>query len=104
MARAVAPSRPVQAALSTAALVFLGWLCVLATRPSVADRLPTWLRWFGRPGSSTTIAIVVTVIVALCVSSIRSHGARRSSNVPVSVVAGLAATSAVLGFSSFWMR
>jgi hypothetical protein len=102
MARTVAPSRSVQTALSTVALVFLGWLCILAAHPSAADRLPTWLRWFGRPGSATTISIVVALLVALCVLSFRSHSARRSGNVPVVVVAGLAATSAVLGFSSFW--
>jgi hypothetical protein len=102
MRRSAAPSRPVQAALLAVALVFLGWLCILAARPSAADRLPNWLRWFGRPGSATTVAIVVAVIVVLCVLSFRSHSARRSGNVPVVVVAGLAATGAVVGFSSYW--
>jgi len=102
MQRTVAPSRSVRAALSTVAVVFLGWLCILALHPAGADRLPKWLRWFGKPGSSTTIAIVVAVLVALCVLSFRSHRARRSRNVPVGVVAGLAATSAVLGLSSYW--
>jgi hypothetical protein len=102
MRRSAAPSRSVQAALLAVALVFLGWLCILAARPSAADRLPNWLRWFGQPGSATTIAIVVAVIVVLCVLSFRSHSARRSGNVPVVVVAGLAATGAVLGFSSYW--
>jgi hypothetical protein len=102
MRRSAAPSRSVQAALLAVALVFLGWLSLLAARPSAADRLPNWLRWFGRPGSATTIAIVVAVIAVLCVLSFRSHSARRSANVPVVVVAGLAATGAVLGFSSYW--
>ena len=102
MRHSAAPSRSVQAALLAVALVFLGWLSLLAARPSAADRLPNWLRWFGRPGSATTIAIVVAVIAVLCVLSFRSHSARRSGNVPVVVVAGLAATGAVLGFSSYW--
>jgi hypothetical protein len=102
MQRRAAPSRSVQIALSAVALVLLGWLCILAARPSAADWLPKRLTWFGQPGSSTTIAIVVTVIVALCVLSFHSHSARRSRNVPVVVVAGLAATGAVLGFSSYW--
>jgi hypothetical protein len=102
MQRTVAPSRSVQAALLTVALVLLGWLCILAVHPSAADRLPIWLRWFGRPGSATTIAIVAAVLVALCVMSFRSQSARRSGNVPVVVIAGLAATGAVLGFSSYW--
>jgi len=102
MQRTIAPSRSAQAALLAIALVLLGWLCVLAVNPSAGDSLPNWLRWVGRPGSSATIAIVTAVLVALCVLSFRSHSARRSGNVPVVVVAGLAATSAVLGFSSFW--
>ena len=102
MQRTVTPSRTLQTALLTVALVLLGWLCILAARPSTADRLPNWLRWFGRPGSATTIAIVTAVLVALCVMSFRSQSARRSGNVPVVVVAGLAATGAVLGFSSYW--
>jgi hypothetical protein len=102
MASTPGPSRSVQAALLAVAVVLLGWLCVLAANPAVANSLPTWLSWFGRPGSSPTIAIVVTVIVTLCVLAFRSHSARRKGNVPVVVVAGLAATSAVLGFSSYW--
>lgn len=102
MRRSAAPSRSVQTALLAVALVLLGWLSILAARPSAADGLPNWLRWFGRPGSATTIAIVVAVIAVLCVLSFRSHSARRSGNVPVVVVAGLAATGAVLGFSSYW--
>jgi hypothetical protein len=102
MQRSAAPSRSVQAALLAVAVVFLGWLCILAARPSAADWLPTWLRWFGRPGSATTVAIVGAVIAVLCVLSFRSHSARRRGNVPVVVVAGLAATGVVLGFSSYW--
>ncbi|MBV8293824.1 MAG: hypothetical protein JOY55_18810, partial [Mycobacterium sp.] len=102
MPRSAAPSRSVQTALLAVALVFVGWLSIVAARPSAAGWLPTWLRWFGRPGSAPTIAIVVAVIAALCVLSFRSHSARRSGNVPVVVVAGLAATGVVLGFSSYW--
>jgi hypothetical protein len=45
---------------------------------------------------------VVAVLAVLSVLSFRSRSARQSGNVPVAVVAGLAATSAVLGFSSYW--
>ena len=102
MQRTVAPSRSLRATLLAVALILLGWLCLLAANPAAADKLPNWLRWFGRPGSATTIAIVAAVLVALCVMSFRSQSARRSGNVPVVVVAGLAATGAVLGFSSYW--
>ena len=102
MQRTTAPSRSLQAVLLTVALVLLVGLCILAANPTAADKLPIWLRWLGRPGSATTITIVTAVVVALCVLSFRSQSARRSGNVPVVVVAGLAATGAVLGFSSFW--
>jgi hypothetical protein len=102
MQRTAALSRSLQAVLLTVALLLLGWLCILAANPTAADKLPIWLRWFGRPGSATTVAIVTAVLVALCVMSFRSQSARRSGNVPVVVVAGLAATGAVVGFSSYW--
>src|ERR1700679_2546346 len=102
MQRTAGPSRSLQISLLAVALVLLGWLGILAARPASSNWLPIWLRWFGEPGSSTTVAIVTTVIVALCVSSFRSQRARRSGNVPVVVVAGLVATSAVLGLSSYW--
>jgi hypothetical protein len=102
MQRTAGPSRSLQISLLAVALVLLGWLGILAARPASSNWLPIWLRWFGEPGSSTTVAIVATVIVALCVSSFRSQRARRSGNVPVVVVAGLVATSAVLGLSSYW--
>ena len=97
MQRTVAPSRSLRATLLAVALILLGWLCLLAANPAAADKLPNWLRWFGRPGSATTIAIVAAVLVALCVMSFRSQSARRSGNVPVVVVAGCRANDAVDG-------
>jgi len=102
MPRRAAPSRSAQKALLGVALVPAGWLCILAVNPSAAGGVPNWLAWFGRPGSAIPIAIVVVAIVVLCVMSFRSEKARRSRNVPVEVVAGLAATSAVLGLCSYW--
>ena len=102
MQRRAALSRSVQIALLAVALLLLGWLCQVAARPKSAAWLPTWLTWFGSAGSFPTIAIVVTVLVALCVLSFRSHSANRSRNVPVVVVAGLALASVALGLSSFW--
>lgn len=96
------PYRWVRISLSAVALILLAWLCVLAVRPSAADALPTWLNWFGRPGSWPTVTVVVAVLVALCALAFRARGVRRSPNVPIAVVAGLAATGAVLGFSSYW--
>jgi hypothetical protein len=95
-------SRPLEIALLAIALVMIAWLCVVAAVHGADTWLPTQLRWFGGPESTTTIAIVVTVIVALCVLRFRAHNTRQSGNVPVVVVVGLAATSAVLGACSVW--
>jgi hypothetical protein len=89
-------------AVSAAALAPLAYLCVLALRPSAADRLPTWLRWFGEPGSWLTITMVVAVLIVLCVLIFRWHGGRRSANFPITLISGLAATSVVLGLCSYW--
>ncbi|MGA9613474.1 MAG: hypothetical protein WBS15_18425 [Mycobacterium sp.] len=102
MQRTAGPSRSLQIPLLAVALVLLGWLGLLAARPSAAQWLPKWLAWYGEPGSFATLAIALTLIVALCVSSFRSHHARRSRNVPAVVVAGLVATSVALGLSSYW--
>jgi hypothetical protein len=102
MQRTAGPSRSLRVALLAVAVVLLGWLCLLAARPATVDALPHWLRRYSEPGSPLTIAIVSVVLVALCVLSFRSDSARRSRNVPVEVVAGLAATSAVLGLCTFW--
>ena len=58
------------------AVALVGYLSALAVRPSAADGLPTWLRWFGQPGDWPTIAIVVAVLTALSVLSLRSVTAR----------------------------
>ncbi|MGH3969980.1 MAG: hypothetical protein ACRDTV_18130, partial [Mycobacterium sp.] len=102
MHRPVTPVGLLRWAVSAGAVVLLGWLCVLAVRPSAAEVLPDHVRWFGRPGSWQTILLVMAVLVALCAMGFRAAAARGSGNVPIAVVAGLAGTSAVLGFSSYW--
>lgn len=82
--------------------MLIGWLGVLARWPAAADRLPTWLSWFGRPGSWPTVVITVAALVALCVHGLRRYGHTRTVNTPAAIVAGLATTSALLGISSFW--
>jgi len=102
MRRAVTTARVVRLAFSAVTVALVGYLCALAVRPSAADGLPTWLRWFGQPGDWPTIAIVVAVLTALSVLSLRSRGSQGSGNAPIAVVIGLAATGAVLGLSSYW--
>jgi hypothetical protein len=85
----------------TVALVMVGYLAVLALLPGVREAAPQSLRWFGRPGSSATIAVVLIVVVAAAVSVVRSDRGRRPG-APLAVVAGLGLMSLSLALASFW--
>lgn len=102
MRRSVTTSRPVRWVVSAVSLLLLGYLAVLAAAPSVVDALPTWLGWFGRPGSMPTIAIVVAVLVAVCVLTFHLGGSHRLVGVSFTVIAVLIGMSAVLGLSAYW--
>jgi hypothetical protein len=102
MCGAVTVSRTARTVLSAIMLLLVIYLAVLALSPEVADGFPVWLRWFGRPGSWPTIAIVVGLLTLVCAWSFRAHGGGAARGVPVAVIAGLSATSVVLGFSSYW--
>ena len=78
------------------AVVLVGYLALVALRPSAA------LAGFGRQGSWQTIAIVTAILAVVCILGYISRRDRTSPTVPVVIVAGLTATSFVLGFSSYW--
>jgi hypothetical protein len=101
MRRRVTTSRPVRWIVSATGLLLLGYLCLRALWPAPADALPTWLGWFGRPGSLPTITVMLAVLV-LCVMSFRAVGGRRLIGVSFTVIAGLTLLTAVLGLSSYW--
>lgn len=82
------------------AVVLVGYLVLLALRPSAAPS--GRLSGFGRPPSWPAIAIVIGVLAAVCICSYISRRDRTSPTVPVVIVVGLTATSVVLGFSSYW--
>jgi hypothetical protein len=102
MRRNVTTSRPVRLVVFAIALLLLVYLAVLAAQPSVIDALPSWLGWFGRPGSMPTLGIVVTVLIAACVLTFRSDRSHRLVGVSFTVIAVLISMSAVLGLSSYW--
>jgi hypothetical protein len=85
--------------LLVVALLLIGYLVVLAVRPTAG--LPRPLNWFGQPASDPTIVVVFGVISLLCIVSYRSRRNPSSATVPVVIVVGLTATSFVLAFSSF---
>jgi hypothetical protein len=78
------------------AVVLVGYLALVALRPSAA------LAGFGRQGSWQSIAIVTAILAVVCILGYISRRDRTSPTVPVVIVAGLTATSFVLGFSSYW--
>jgi len=96
------PSPIVRWVVTAVGLLMIGYLAVVALRPSLVDALPRWLGWFGRPGSMPTLGVVVTVLIAACVLTFRSGGAHRLVGVSFTVIAAMIAMSAVLGLSSYW--
>ncbi len=101
MRRSVTTSRPARWVTSVVGLLLLCYLCLLALRPSAADTLPTWLRWFGQPGSGPTITATLALL-AFCVMAFRSAGGGRAVGISFTVIAALISATAVLGLSSYW--
>lgn len=88
--------------LSTVAVVLIAYLAAVAFEPGILAALPPELRWFGRPGSMSTTAIAVGVLVAVCVLTFRSNASHRVVGVSFSVIAVLISVSAILGLSAYW--
>lgn len=88
--------------VSAVGLLLIGYLAVVAAQPAIIDAQPTWLGWFGRPGSMPTLGIVVIVLIATCVLTFRSNSSRQLVGVSFTVIAVLITMSAVLGLSSYW--
>jgi hypothetical protein len=78
------------------------YLSVLAVHPAARDSVPAWLRWFGRPASGLTIAVVAVAIIALCVISYRSDTAGGKGSVSLTIVLALTVMNCVLGLASYW--
>ncbi|GJF10542.1 hypothetical protein NGTWS0302_07550 [Mycolicibacterium cyprinidarum] len=84
-----------------ATVVLIAYLALLALQPDLRQRLPPALRWFGQPGSETTIAIVTVVLMLTGALVFHRHRVRQGA-APVAVVAGLAMISLTLGLASYW--
>jgi hypothetical protein len=101
--RRTRPTSPiVRWTVTAVGLLMVGYLAVLALRPSVDDSFPAWLGWFGRPGSMPTLGIVVMVLILVCVVTFRSDSGHRVVGMSFTVIAVLIGMSAVLGLSSYW--
>ena len=97
--------RSVSGAVRSASLaigvLLLAYLAVLALEPSLRERLPAGLQWFGASGSAATIAIVTAVLLLAGALVYHAHRVRQGA-APVAIVAGLALISLSLGLASFW--
>jgi hypothetical protein len=82
--------------------VVIGWLVVVTFSPALRDEVPTWLAWYGTPGSVPTIVLVFVVTAAVCTTAARSGGRRRLVGAPVTVIAVLIGIGTVLGLSAYW--
>ncbi|MCP2298171.1 hypothetical protein APR11_004612 [Nocardia amikacinitolerans] len=103
MFRRVVASRVTLSVLVAFTLLALAFLALVALHPALRQKLlPSGLEWFGEPGSWLTITIVVAAIVLLCVGTYWSRREDQSRNVTVMIVAGLTATTLVMGLSAFW--
>ncbi|MCV7395648.1 hypothetical protein H5P32_13845 [Mycobacterium paraseoulense] len=101
MRRSVTTSPPARRIASVVGLLLLGYLCLLALRPSTSDALPSWLRWFGQPGSGPTL-LVTLAILAFFVMAFRSAGVGRTTGISFTVIAALISLTGILGLSSYW--
>ncbi|WP_210085458.1 hypothetical protein [Mycobacterium sp. OAE908] len=99
MRRDVDAVRLAQAGLLGVVVAATVYLSVLAVDPAIREAAPEGLRWFGRPGSGPTIAVVAIGIVALCVIAYR---ARAAGSVSLTIVLALTVMNCVLGMASYW--
>ena len=79
----------------------IGYLCALALYPQLRDRAPSWLEWFGKPGSWPTMVVVLAFPAAFFLAW-RLAGRRMLADTPFLVLAASLASIAVLGMSAYW--
>ena len=84
-------------------VVVLVYLCVLALHPSARGWAPSWLEWFGAPGSALTILVTLALPVGMFALSSLS-GRRAFTGAPVVVLAAMATSAIALGMASYWFH
>ncbi|PRC46077.1 hypothetical protein C6A85_91925, partial [Mycobacterium sp. ITM-2017-0098] len=77
------------------------YVCVLALYPSLSNAAPSWIRWFGAPGSHATIAVVLAFPL-LHFALRRVTGKTALTGPPLIVIAAMAASALALGMSAYW--
>lgn len=77
------------------------YICALALHPALSRGAPSWIRWFGEPGSHATIAVVLAFPL-LHFALRRLAGKRALTGPPLVVIAAMAASALALGMSAYW--
>lgn len=89
--------------LSLASVVaVVGYLAIVALRPGLRERMAPAVRWFGEPGSSLSITIVVAIAITACGLSVLGGRTGQAGKTTVRIVAALTVANVVLGLSSYW--
>ncbi|MGA5541347.1 hypothetical protein ACPCIR_05795 [Mycobacterium sp. NPDC051198] len=78
----------------------IAYLCAVAVAPTIREAAPTWWRWFGSPGSWVTLAVVLAIPLAF-IPLARVSARKPFWGNPLIVVAAMAASATVLGFTSY---
>lgn len=76
------------------------YVCALALEPTLSTHAPSWIRWFGTPGSLATIAVVLAFPV-LHFALRRLAGKVALTGPPLMVIAAMAASALALGMSAY---
>lgn len=96
------PSPILRWGVTAVSLLLIAYLAALDLQPSVIDLPPPALRWFGRPGSMPTLAIVVGVLICASVLTFRAGSSHRVVGVSFTLIAALVPMTAILGLTSYW--
>ena len=77
------------------------YVCLLALDPTLSSNAPSWIRWFGAPGSLATIAVILAFPL-LHFALRRFAGKTALTGPPLVVIAAMAASALALGMSAYW--
>lgn len=99
--RSLVPLRLVGAALIAGYICLLAYLSVVAVQPGVRSHVPSWLAWFGAPGSWPTVAVTLAPPTAFLVLR-RYHRGRRLGTASLVIIGSMAASAIVLAMAAYW--
>ena len=82
------------------AVVGVGWLAALALAPQWRDHAPSWLRWFGQPGTAWAALVLAALFALTLLFRWLPHQRWPSASTTVAL-ASLSIAASILGFTSY---